>query len=248
MVVFFGAFAVVIVLAVVLLSGKMTLLPSPDGKTVYELRVRDGRLQHALRHGGVQLFSWSDIVLTDASGREIRPSKVGVSRNNSKTGEFEIDAFPGGPKFFVRVTDTFVASKFFDIPGGKMTERVEVRPEAGAKSTQFPAESIAGFDEKSVARPFVFIAPKADGRETFLVYHHTEAPTASGARPTFIYDFKDLSDGKAFAAETRYENDKNGLLHVLYFSDSGALLREIYGKGMPEIPFPTLQPDAAASH
>lgn len=56
MVVFFGAFAVLIVLAVMLHSGKMLLLRSPDGKTVYELRLQDGKFQHALRHGGVQLF------------------------------------------------------------------------------------------------------------------------------------------------------------------------------------------------
>jgi len=241
MVVFFGAFAVIIVLFVVFLSGKMTLLQSPDRKTVYELRLRDGKLQHALRHGGVQLFSWSDIVLSDVRGNALRPKKVKVVRDNSKTGEFEIDVYDGFPRLFVRVTNDFVASAFFDLPAGKVSEFVEIRPEKGARGTQFSAESIAGLDEKRVARPFIFIAPKADGGETFLVYHPTEA-TDGGARPTFVYDFKELVEDRSFSVKTDYDGEqKNGLLHVLYFSDAPALLRESYAKGVPAPAFPSLQ-------
>lgn len=240
MIAFFGIFAVGILLAIVLLSGKMKLLASHDGKTVYELRVYQGRLQHALRHGGVQLFSWSDIVLEDVNGIELVPGKVEISRNNPHTGEFEVAAFPLGIRLFVRVTDTYVASAFYGLPAGTMLrERVEVRPEEGAQGVQFSAESIEGLDERQVARPFLFVAPKADGGDTFLVYHHTES--ATHPRPKYDYDFGALAPVN-FQAETVYEKDaKEGALHVLYFSDSPVLLREVYEAGIPSEPFPTLR-------
>lgn len=241
MVVFFGLFAVLIVLSIVFLSGKMKLLASPDGKTVYELRVHEGKLQHALRHGGVQLFSWSDIALEDVGGNALVPEKFEITRNNSRTGEFEVAAFPRGVRLLVRVTDSYVATAFFGLPaaGAQLRERVEVRPEEGALGVQFSEESVAGLDERRIARPFLFVAPKADGGDTFLVYHHTES--AAQARPRFIYDFAALAPVN-FTAETVYEKDaQNGALHVLYFSDSPVLLREIYEAGIPAEPFPTLK-------
>lgn len=240
MVVFFGLFAVLIVLSIVFLSGKMKLLASPDGKTVYELRVRDGKLQHALRHGGVQLFSWSDIVLEDVGGNALVPEKFEITRNNSRTGEFEVAAFPRGVRLLVRVTDSYVATAFCGFPAGAtLRERVEVRPEEGALGTQFSEESVEGLDERRIARPFLFVAPKADGEDSFLVYHHTES--AAQARPRFVYDFAALAPVN-FTAETVYEKDtQNGAIHVLYFSDSPVLLREIYEAGIPAEPFPTLK-------
>lgn len=249
MVVFFCVFAGIIVLSVVFLSGKMALLSSPDRKTVYELRVHDGKLQHALRHGGVQLFSWSDIILSDADGIALPPKKVKVIRNNAKTGEFEIDVFEGTPRLFVRVTDAFVASAFYDLPEEKrVSEFVEIRPEAGARGTQFSQESVAKLDAPRNAdeRPFVFIAPKADGGETFLVYQPTETAEAA-ARPSFVYDFKNLAEGRDFSVEKTYAGtQKNGNLHVLYFSDSPALLREFYTAGVPVPTFPSLEQHALA--
>lgn len=238
MVVFFGVFAVLIVLAVTLLSGKMLLLRSPDGKTVYELRLHDGKFQHALRHGGAQLFSWSDFELRDENGNAVLPTRLSVERSNPKTGEFEIVGFPDDVRLLVRVTDTFVASTFFGLPAGETTEHVELRPEAGALGTRFNDASIEGLDESVAARPFIFVAPKPDGGDTFLVYHHTES--ADGARPRFLYDQADL-DAVNFTATTIYdERVEDGLLHVLYFSDSPVLLHEIYEKGPPSEPFPTL--------
>lgn len=237
MVVFFGAFAVLIVLSFVLLSGKMTLLPSPDNKTVYELRIHDGRLQHALRHGGVQIFSWSNIVLEDESGKIFAPKSIGVKRSNSKTGEFEIEGFPENVRLLVRVTDSFVASAFYNLPAGKTIERVEIRPETGASGAQFSEEATEGLDP-SVARPFVFIAPKADGGDTYLVYHHTDA--GNRARPRFIYSQADFAPVRFDATTVYDERIRDGLLHVLYFSDSPVLLREIYDAGVPASPFPTL--------
>lgn len=238
MVVFFGAFAIVIVLSVLLLSGKMTLLPSPDRNTVYELRISDGKLQHALRHGGVQLFSWSDISLEDESGRKFLPKELRVARGNMKTGEFEIAGFPDGIRLFVRVTDKFVASAFFGLPEGKTIERVELRPETGACGAQFREAAIEGLDATRQLRPFIFIAPRADGGDTFLVYHHTES--GKEARPKFIYAQEDLAPVK-YDAQTVYdETVENGWLHVLYFSDSPVLLHEIYEAGIPSEPFPTL--------
>ncbi len=239
MVVFFGAFAVLIVLAVMLHSGKMLLLRSPDGKTVYELRLHDGKFQHALRHGGAQLFSWSDFELRDEHGNAVLPSRLSVERSNPKTGEFEIVGFPDGVRLFVRVTDTFVASTFPDLPAGKTTEHIELRPERGAFGARFSDAALEGLDEAVVARPFIFVAPKADGGDTFLVYHHTA--TADGARPRFLYDQAAL-DAVNFSATSVYdESVKDGLLHVLYFSDSPVLLREIYEAGAPSEPFPTLK-------
>lgn len=240
MVVFFGAFAAIIVLAVVLLSGKMLLLRSPDGKTVYELRMHEGTLQHALRRGGVQLFSWSDIVLEDGRGRRLVPEQIGVAASNSSTGEYEVAGFPGGVRLFVRVTDSFVASAFYGLPAGETSERVEIRPEEGALGARFSDAAMAGVDERVVARPFIFVAPKADGGDTFLVYLHTEAENAKGPRPAFAYEPAALAPVK-FDAETVYRGTPgNGMLHVLYFSDSPVLLREIYEAGLPSAPFPTL--------
>ena len=240
MVVFFGLFAVLIVLSIVFLSGKMKLLASPDGKTVYELRVHEGRLQHALRHGGVQLFSWSDIALEDVDGNALVPEKLEITRSNARTGEFEVAAFPRGVRLLVRVTDSYAAAAFYDFPAEtSLRERVEVRPESGALGVQFSPESVEeGTDERKIARPFLFVAPKADGGDTFLVYHHTES--AEQPRPRFVYDFAALAPVN-FTAETVYEKGTpNGVLHVLYFSDSPVLLREIYDAGVPAEPFPTL--------
>lgn len=238
MVAFFGAFAVLIVLSVVMLSGKMTLLPSPDRNTVYELRIHEGKLQHALRHGGVQLFSWSDITLEDESGNRFSPTELSVVRNDARTGEFEIAGFPEDVRMFVRVTDSFVATAFYGLPPGKTIERVEVRPEAGACGTQFRESSLDGLPAGTRARPFIFIAPKADGGDTFLVYHHTES--SKDARPKFDYAPEDLAPVNFEAKTVYHESVKDGALHVLYFSDSPVLLREIYEAGIPSAPFPTL--------
>lgn len=238
MVVFFAAFAIAIVLSVIVFSGKMTLLPSPDGKTIYELRVQDGKLQHALRHGGVQIFSWSDIVLTNEKNENFAPSQISVERSNAKTGEFEIGGFPGNIRLFVRVTDTFVASAFRNLPdGGKIFERVEIVPEKGALGARFSEASVAGLPPRQVARPFVFIAPKADEGDTFLIYNYTELKNAG--RPKFDYAQADLQ-AVNFLGETTYIGEDDGILHVLYFSDSPVLLREIYDAGIPAEPFPTL--------
>lgn len=239
MVVFFGLFAALIVLVVVLLSGKMLLLRSPDGKTVYELRLHEGRFQHALRHGGVQLFSWSDVALEGEDGVSFSPNRLGVARSNAKTGEFEIEGFPGDIRLFVRVTDSFIASAFYGLPSGKTVELVELKPEAGALGARFSDAALEGMDEALVARPFIFIAPKADGGDTFLVYHHTES--VKNARPRFIYDQRELSSVNFNAKTLYHESVKDGLLHVLYFSDSPVLLREIYEAGLPSDPFPTLR-------
>lgn len=239
MVVFFGAFAALIVLSVVMLSGKMVLLQSPDGKTVYELRLHDGRMQHALRHGGVQIFSWSDIALEDGNGRNFSPKSLGVKRNNAKTGEFEIEGFPENVRLLVRVTDTFVASAFYDLPAGTTVERVDIRPEAGAYGAQFSEESVAGTPDGLLGRPFIFIAPKADGGDTYLVYQHTES--GDSLRPRYLYSQEDLALCNFNAKTVYHENSKDGWLHVLYFSDSPVLLREIYEAGVPAAPFPTLR-------
>lgn len=239
MVVFFGAFAALIVLSVVMLSGKMVLLQSPDGKTVYELRLHNGQMQHALRHGGVQIFSWSDIALEDGNGRNFSPKSLGVKRNNAKTGEFEIEGFPENVRLLVRVTDTFVASAFYDLPAGTTVERVDIRPEAGAYGAQFSEESVAGTPDGLLGRPFIFIAPKADGGDTYLVYQHTES--GDSLRPRYLYSQEDLALCNFNAKTVYHENSKDGWLHVLYFSDSPVLLREIYEAGVPAAPFPTLR-------
>ena len=239
MVVFFGLFAALIVFVVVLLSGKMLLLRSPDGKTVYELRLQDGKFQHALRHGGAQLFSWSDVALEDEGGKAFSPTRLRVARSNARTGEFEIAGFPGDIRLFVRVTDSFVASAFYGLPSGKTIEHVELKPEEGALGARFSDAALEGLDETISARPFIFIAPTADGGDTYLVYHHTES--VKNARPRFLYAQEDLASVN-FTAKTLYhESVKDGLLHVLYFSDSPVLLREIYEAGLPSEPFPTLK-------
>ena len=72
------------------------------------------------------------------------------------------------------------------------------------------------------------------------MYLHTEAENAKGPRPAFAYEPAALAPVK-FDAETVYRGTpENGMLHVLYFSDSPVLLREIYEAGLPSAPFPTL--------
>ncbi len=131
---FFATLAVLILISAFTSSGKGLFLPSPNKDLIYELRVRDGRLQHALRHGGAQVLQWAPISIGHA-----KVKKIVVKNADHAKHEYTISGFSNDALLNVRVENNRVRFYFSNVPNHDVFEKFKIIPEhSGSLVTFFP--------------------------------------------------------------------------------------------------------------
>ncbi len=129
MICFFAGLALLILVSAFVSSGKGLFLASPNKDLVYELRVRNGSLQHALRHGGAQVVRWSPLVV---EGENLKVEKIAVKKADHKKREYVVSGFSNGILLNVRVQNDRVRFYFSELPAGNFSEKMDIAPEKGS--------------------------------------------------------------------------------------------------------------------
>ena len=218
----FAALAILIVISAVLTSGKGLFLGSPNKDIVYELRIKNGNLEHALRHGGAQVLKWAPLTL---AGEGVEISEIRVEQADHAKHEYVVSGFSQEIKLDVKVENTGVFFRFINVPAGEFREDIRIIPEEKSAFCRLthknangaaPAKTLAGT-----------IAPKAKGL-CYISMDISDAPEKiSPTENSFELKFEN---------EYSLVEERSALrTHAIYVSDKTDVFESIKRENVPAI-------------
>ncbi len=212
MICFFSGLALPILISAFVFSGKGLFLTSQNKDLVYELRVKNGILEHALRHGGDQILKWAPLKISGEKGvPELR--KISVKSANHEKHEFVVSGFKNGILLNVKVENDRV---FFAVSivraGIVLDEFSSVLAENSRFENFVPAA-------KNSAAKFLGAFAKISGGESFI-FCESDVPASvekigvsEKVSMNFSqkYSFKNANGNLCFVHEIRIVDDVSAL-------------------------------------